>query len=477
MSFDKDKKALTWVNDIEDVVNNLQGFSGNLTHSGTNLNLNDAMYEMSLIDRALRLTHFHTEYIKNEDVRTAIEKVIKGINVKSLAGRKNYLVQQIASAQAPDDLSLMLPLETQEEPKYNNPWEKNKRPTKTVLDYGSKTPKYYEISYWIDRMGLDVDKYPSIQVLEKAVTDKGLSPVDFSGVTVNIAGRQVPLFEPRETQPAEFGTLYGHQGVNQAVNMEFDLKALKHVLNGRPTKDKLIGYLLNQVKDQLNPDILSLSLEEKLREIAAIGRAKMIADDVFAQYNDTISKFAEWATLSAKGKIAKGADLEALKRETKQQNFEKLQEQEISAGRDPYIARKDLDVMKLPSRTQVAFLYSGSWKQGVITAAEQTSSEHPFYTIRVLNDGDKGTYDLVWDAREFELLQKAPMGKYESALFVKPTKMSKEEFSKIISEDYWKENYKPDPNDELGIDHYNFTSMVADAKLRKKLNIGDWAKK
>lgn len=468
----KDSRTLDFVEEAEDVVNSLQDFSGSLTHSGTTLNLNDATYEMSLIERAMRLKWFKPGKGVDAEARSAIEDFVDHIDVKALATRRNYLTNQIVAAQGKESPVLALPTD---EFKSNEPWgvwegyRSTKRPFTSVLNYGLKDFNSYDMSYWINRMGENVDKYPSVEVLEKAVIDKGLQPVDFSNVTVSIDGKPTNLFVQRETQAAEFGSLYGHKDINPSVMLNFDLKAFKNMFNGRPTKTKFIEYLLKQVKDQLNPDVLHLSLEEKFREIAALGRAKSIADAVFSEYNDRMSKFAQWATLTQKGRIGLGADIAALGRETKQQNFEKLQEQEIAAGRDAYISRKDLNTDKLPVKLQIAFLYSGSWKQGVITASNiQTDDGHPFYVIRVLNDGDRGTYDLVWDAREFELLQKTPMGKYDSALFAKPFNMSKEEFSKVISDDYWKENYKPDPNDEFGGNQYNYTALVADAKLRRR---------
>lgn len=484
----KEDEALIFVQEAEDVINALQDFSGSLTHSGTTLSDEDAMREISLLDRAIGLKTFDTSVIKDEEVKATVDKFIEKINLDALADRLSYLTRQFSPFQA-DTKVLYLknkPFNSTDPWGVWNQYGAKKRPLTSVLNYGLNTLTSFDVSYWIDRMGLDVDKYPSVQVLESIVTKKGLAPVDFSNVTVNLAGKKVPLFEAQETQPAEYGAIYGHQGVNQAVNSEVNLKALKHVLGKRPTKDKLVGYLLEQVKDQINPDVLHLSLEEKLREIAALGRAKMIADDVFAQYNDTISKFSQWATLTAKGRVAVGADLEGLSKETKQQNFEKLQEQEITAGREPYMARKDLDINKLPTGLQIAFLYSGSWKQGVITASNQQAGDNGprYYAIRVLNDGTKGTYDLVWDAREFELLQKTPMGSYENALFAKPTRMSKEDFDKIISEEYWKENYVQ-PKDEIehpadyseySIEKYNFTAAIADAKQRKKYKIGEWAR-
>lgn len=477
-----DSDTLNFIEEAEDVVNLLQNFSGSLNHSGATLNANNAVYELSLLERAINLKTFDLSALKNEslDVAVAVQKFIDKINVDSLGERYDYLSKQAKFSGFDGDDGLFLP-KINTFVKNTAPWRIDKinqdgrrimvtkRPLTTVLGYGLHDENVYAPSYWIYRMGLDVDKYPSVEVLEKIVIDKGLQPVDFSNVTVSIDGKPTNLFVQRETQAAEFGSLYGHKDINPSVMLNFDLKAFKNMFNGRPTKTKFIEYLLKQVKDQLNPDVLHLSLEEKFREIAALGRAKSIADAVFSEYNDRMSKFAQWATLTQKGRIGLGADIAALGRETKQQNFEKLQEQEIAAGRDAYISRKDLNTEKLPVKLQIVFLYSGSWKQGVITASNiQTDDGHPFYVIRVLNDGDRGTYDLVWDAREFELLQKTPMGKYDSALFAKPFNMSKEEFSKVISDDYWKENYKPDPNDEFGGNQYNYTALVADAKLRRR---------
>lgn len=481
-----DDNTLEFIEEAEDIINSLQNFSGTLTHAGTTLNPNDAAYELSLIERAISLKTFDESNLKNEQVgvAVAIKKFIDGINVDLLSERYDYLSKQ-AKTNTIDRDGLFLPKKQDFKKDTSYPWGvwnkygSKKRPFTTVLNYGIRDENVYEPSYWISRMGLDVDKFSSVEVLEKIVTDKGLTPVDFSGVTVNLGEKTVNLFEPKETQPAEFGSIYGHQGVNQPVNVDFNIKALNRIFNGRATKDKLVEYLLKQVKDQLNPDVLHLSLEEKFREIAALGRAKMIADRVFAERNDAMMKFSQWATLTQKGNIGKGADIDALGRETKQQNFEKLQEQEVAAGRDAYISRKDLNTNRLPAGLQIAFLYSGSWKQGVITATNiQTDDGNPYYVIRVLNDGKKGTYDLVWDAREFELLQNTPMGKYDSALFAKPFNMSKEDFDNITSEDYWDKNYKKDPEDEFDGNQYNYTAIAVDAKMRKDmisklLSIGD----
>ena len=473
----QDENTIELVEEAEDIVNALQDFSDSLTHPGTKLNSTDAAYEKSLIERAIALKTFDESSIKNEltGVAVAVKKFVDGINMNALSERYDYLAKQAGESSLDKD-PLFLPKQADFKKDTSSPWGvwnqygAKKRPLTTVLNYALRDENVYDVSYWINRMGLDVDKYPSVDAIEGMIRQKGVRPIDFSDITVNMGGKTVPLFESREAQAAEFGKIYGHQGANLPINVDFNIKALRHVLGGRPTKDKLVEYLLKRVKDQLNPDTLHLSLEEKLQEVAALGRAKMIADKVFAERNDAMAKFSQWATLTQKGNVGVGADVANLARDTKQQNFEKLQEQEIAAGRDAYISRKDLNTNKLPAGLQIAFLYSGSWKQGVITATNmQTDDGNPFYVIRVLNDGEKGTYDLIWDAREFELLQNTPMGKYESALLAKPFKMTRDAFLKVVSEEYWKENYKVDPKDELEGSQYNFTAIAADAKGRKRL--------
>lgn len=474
-----DPAALEFINEAEDIVNSLQDFSASLTHPGTTLNQSDAAYERPLIERAIDLAVFDVDTIEDETARQMVQNAIRKIKINNLTERYVYLNKQAEGGYTVGD-NLNLPRLSKKDT--SDPWGvwnkygAKKRPLTTVLNYSLNDPKSYDVSYWINRMGLDVDKYPSVEALESMVISSGLEPVDFSRVAVTIDKKNIPLFSDRETQAAEFGAIYGHKGVNQPINLDFNIKALKHILNGRATKDKLIEYMLNQVRGQLDPDTLHLSLGEKFREIAALGRAKMIADQVFAERADAMSRFSEWATVTAKGGIGVGADITGLGKETKQQNFEKMQQEFVSSGKMPYMSRTDLNTNRLPVGLEIAFLYSGSWKQGVITANNMyTDQGNPFYVIRVLNDGDKGTYDLVWDAREFELLQNSPMGNYKSSLFAKMDLMPREEFSKIASEDYWTANYKGDADDAI---KYNFTSIAADAKLRKKnisklLSLGD----
>ena len=484
MSTTTDQDAIMFIQEAEQVVTALQNFSERLTHKGTNLSQADALYELSLIERARDLQNFDVNTLKNAESKQIIKKFLNNIDNVSLAERFDYLTDIVTGYQ--EDYLALNNIKYSKKVSNPDPFAKIKTengykyvsPFQTAKEYLSD-PKYFDISYWLGRMGQDVDLATTVEALESYVKRSGLEPVDFSNIVVRVGDKDVPLFQSNVAQPAQFGAIYGHQGLNPEVNIDFNIKALNTIFNvpgDTPSRDKLVLYLLNKVAPQIPENKGDLSIADKTREIAALARAKQIANELITKHSRIVTNFDQWATLTQEGNVGLGADVAGLAKDTKQANFEELQNKEIADGKTPYIsAGKNINVFNMKAGTQIAFLYSGSWKQGVITGTNlQTKDKHPYYVIRVLNDGNKGVYDLIWDAREFEILQKTPMGKYENALFIKPDVLDKDSFKNIVSDEYWKANYVEKKNkdgtlkDPDAIIWQNYTARAHDAKVRKR---------
>lgn len=475
-----DPQAKEFVTAVKDVVKRLQNFSEELNHSGTTLSSEDIDVEMPILEEAVNLAKYDAKGLGSQ---TAIDKFKSQIDVDALNERIQYLSSQKfdnEDASAKDKKPACLP---------NDPFRIMYVPSgrfyqdETGKVKESKIPvgmnpinaamKYNttNLSYWINRMGLEQDKYPSVEAVEAAIQAKGLEPVSFKVDSVliqeDVPAIQIPMsLSLSSDKTQDLMAMYNEGNVTREANtIEVNLK--------HPRKSDLLLKLLRQAKEQLPTNKGNLSLEEKLRVIAAIGRAQMIADSVFEQYSKIPSRFAEWATVGPQGAPIKGADLEFLAKKNTAEYIDKMNENESS----PYILRKDLNIKRLPEGLQFLAIFSNSWKKGVITESglftKQPNGQkgRPFYVVRFQNG--KSMIDMVWDYGEFEILQK------NNAFYAKPDLMAGEDFTKYRSDDSFVSRPAKDPNtmpdvrsenvseyEEFG--DKNFTAMVEDSKLNMR---------
>jgi hypothetical protein len=415
---------------VQDTVKMLDDLSGSLNHSGVTLSVEDINRELPLLETAVSLAS--EQYDDNVPGVEAIRKFQNQIDVKALNERIDFLERQrnLDKSEAKRQ-SVGLPndpfrivyqptgkwYQTIDKKTGKVTYKESKRPVgmnpiNQAIEYNQT-----DLLYWMKRIGAEVDKFPSVEALESYIRQRGMEPISFNVDYVKIdedsPAIQVPNFLTKSIlNPQDISPLYAR---NEPVSVDFNSDAVLDLKGALPTHSKIMIKLLKQANVQKPANKGNLSLEEKLIYLAAIGRARMIANNIMDQLQTKTLGFAEWATVGPEGNVIKGADLDFVTSDRGKKNVGLYNQDEVAAGKTPYLLADDLDVKDLPIGLKFLATFESNWKRAFITEKGKTRTGRDYYVVRFAQnkDGTKVS-EMVWDYGEFELLQN------NNAFFAKP---------------------------------------------------------